>query len=100
MRPFVLAALIFIFETSALADHLAIVSHIRRQPVESSAIAAVGYSRKLRALEIEFRNGAIYRYSEVPARLYRELLAADSMARFYDEKIKFHFRSQHVRPRP
>ncbi len=35
-----------------------IVSHIRRQTIESRAIVAVGYSKRLQALEIEFHNGA------------------------------------------
>jgi hypothetical protein len=76
-----------------------IVSHIKREPVESSALASVGYSRHLHALEIEFRNGAIYRYLDLPASLYRDLMNADSKARFYDQNIRHKFRSVHVRPR-
>ncbi len=44
----------------------AIVSHIPRQPVESSAIAKIGYSKRRHILEIEFVNGAVYRYLNVP----------------------------------
>ncbi len=46
-------------------DARGIVSRIKREPVESTALASVGYSRRLHALEIEFKNGAIYRYLEV-----------------------------------
>ena len=74
-----------------------IVSRIKRFPVESSALAAVGYSKKLRALEIEFRNGAIYRYLEVKPSVYEELLNAPSKARFYDQNIRRKYRSFHVR---
>jgi hypothetical protein len=81
------------------AEPTAIVSHIKRVPVESSALATVGYSKKLRALEIEFRNGAIYRYLEVPLDVYDALLHAGSKARFYDENIRHRYRSQHVRAR-
>ena len=42
-------------------EPVGIVSRIKRVPVESTALATVGYSKRLRALEIEFRNGAIYR---------------------------------------
>ena len=77
----------------------AIVSHIRREHVASSAIAAIGYSRKLHALEIEFVNGAVYRYCDVPIALYRDLMAADSKARFYDKKIRARYRSFHVKSR-
>jgi len=36
-----------------------IVSHIKRAAVHSTALASAGYSKRLHALEIEFRNGAI-----------------------------------------
>jgi hypothetical protein len=77
----------------------AIISHIRREPVASSGIATVGYSKRLRALEIEFWNGGIYRYLDVPPSLYRDLLAAESKARFYNQNIRHKFKSLHVRPR-
>ncbi|MEY2493898.1 MAG: hypothetical protein QOJ45_390 [Verrucomicrobiota bacterium] len=76
-----------------------IISHISRDPVESRALAAVGYSKRLRALEIEFRNGAIYRYLEVSPPVYEALMNAPSKARFYDENIRGKFRWLHVRPR-
>jgi hypothetical protein len=76
-----------------------IVSHLQREPVQSTALASVGYSKRLHALEIEFRNGAIYRYLEVPAAVYRSLMNASSKARFYDENIRHKYRSLHVRRR-
>jgi hypothetical protein len=76
-----------------------IVSHIRRLPVDSTALAAVGYSRSLRALEIEFRNGAIYRYLNVNPSVYRDLMRSASKARYYDDNIRRKYRSLHVRPR-
>ena len=81
------------------SDPVGIVSRIRRVPVESTALATVGYSKRLRALEIEFRNGAIYRYLDVAPDVYEALLQARSKARFYDENIRHKFRSLHVRPR-
>ena len=76
-----------------------VVSRIKRIAVESTALAAVGYSRRLRALEIEFRNGAIYRYLEVEPSVYDDLLNAQSKARFYDHYIRHRYRSLHVRRR-
>jgi hypothetical protein len=77
----------------------AIVSHIPRERVDSTAIAAVGYSKRLQALEIEFRNGAVYRYFDVPITLYRRLMAADSKAHFYDKNIRARYHSVHVKAR-
>ena len=101
--PIALAAGFLFVATVILADPAprpaGIVSRIKRLPVESSALATVGYSKRLRALEIEFRNGAIYRYLDVDPPVYEALLNARSKARFYDENIRRKYRSLHVRQR-
>ena len=81
-------------------DSTAIVSHIQRQSVQSSGLAAVGYSKRRHILEIEFTNGAIYRYVEVPPSVHRDLMSAESKARFYDENVRGKYRSVHVRRNP
>jgi hypothetical protein len=80
-------------------DSQQIISHIPRQHVDSTAIAKVGYSKRRHVLEIEFANGAIYRYLDVPPSVYHDLISAGSKARFYDFNIKGKYRSLHVRPR-
>jgi hypothetical protein len=84
-------------EPSPSPDH--IISRIPRQAVQSTAIAKVGYSKRRHILEIEFVNGAVYRYFEVPTSVYRDLMSADSKARYYDFNIKGHFRSVSLRSR-
>src|SRR2546423_1057971 len=59
-----------------------ITSRIPREPVPSSAIAAVGYSKRLQILEIEFLNGAIYRYIGVPRSVHHNLMMAPSKAHY------------------
>jgi KTSC domain len=86
----------FSAEPSPAPDH--IISRIPRQPVQSTAIAKVGYSKRRRILEIEFVNGAVYRYLDVPPAVYRDLMSAESKARFYDFNIKGHYRSVLIRP--
>jgi hypothetical protein len=81
------------------SDSEQVLSHIPRQRVDSSAIAKVGYSKRRRVLEIEFVNGAIYRYLDVPSSVYRDLISAESKARFYDFNIKGKYRSARVQPR-
>lgn len=76
-----------------------IVSRIRRQSIESSALTSIGYSKRLHALEIEFRNGAIYRYLGVPAETYRQLSAASSKAQFYDLNVRGCYHCVRVKPR-
>src|SRR5436309_8372906 len=82
-------------EPSPAPNH--VVSRIPRQPVQSSAIAKVGYSKRRHILEIEFVNGAAYRYLEVPVTVYRDLMSSKSKARFYDSNIRGHYRSVVVR---
>ena len=84
-------------DPSPTQDH--ITSRIPRQSVQSTAIAKVGYSKRRHILEIEFVNGAVYRYFDVPVSMYRELMSAESKARFYDSNIKKHYRSALVRQR-
>ena len=76
-----------------------ITSHIPRQEVHSSAIAKVGYSKRRHILEIEFVNGAVYRYVDVPLSMYRDLVSVESKARLYDFNIRKHYRSALVRQR-
>jgi hypothetical protein len=73
---------------------------IKRQPVESSVLAAVGYDAEKRMLEIEFHSGAIYRYLEVPEEIHRGLLAAESKGHFFGANIRDKFRSERVKARP
>jgi hypothetical protein len=77
----------------------AITSHIPRERVQSRGIAEVGYSKRRHLLEIEFTNGAIYRYVDVPPSVYRDLISAESKARYYDSNIKRNYRSVRVRSR-
>ena len=84
-------------EPSPTPNH--ITSRIPRQPVQSTAIAKVGYSKRRHILEIEFVNGAVYRYFDVPLSVYHDLMSAESKARFYDSNIKKHYRSLLIRPR-
>ena len=76
-----------------------IISHIRRERVDSSALNSVGYSKRLHALEIEFHDGLVYRYKEVPVTLYRGLVAAESKARFYNRHVRGKYHCVRVKPR-
>ena len=79
--------------------HKVLISRIPHQRVESTGIASIGYSKRRHILEIEFVNGAVYRYLEVAPSVYRDLMTADSKARYYDTNIKGNYPSVRVRPR-
>ena len=62
-------------------------------PVElqSSSLAHVAYDRRRAILEVEFRDGATYRYTGVPLRAYRDLLQADSKGAYFNHHIRSRF---------
>jgi hypothetical protein len=62
-----------------------------REPVQSTAIAAIRYDPARKLLEIEFLTGRRYRYSRVPLPTYRAFMAAGSKGRFYNERIRDEF---------
>jgi len=61
---------------------------VDRLPVDSSNLAAVGYDPETRTLEIEFRNGRVYRYFDVPSDVYEELMAADTLGGYFNRNIR------------
>ncbi len=63
-----------------------------REPVSSSAIASVGYEPATLTLEIEFHSGSVYRFFDVPERVYREFVAADSKGTYFVEAIRDAYR--------
>jgi hypothetical protein len=94
---YLVALLLLSASAKATSEENAISSHIPRQPVESSVLATVGYSKRRHILEIEFSNGAIYRYVDVAPSVYRDLISSESKARYYDTNIKGNYRSVRIR---
>ncbi len=74
----------------------AIAWALERTPVVSSSIASVGYDAAARALEIEFRNGGLYRYRAVPREVFDGLISAASKGRFFIERIRGKFEFERV----
>lgn len=74
-----------------------ILSRIPRQPLDSSALLTVGYSKRLHALEIEFRDGSIYRYLDVPRVHHQNLLSAESKAGYYNRHLRGKYRCVRVK---
>jgi hypothetical protein len=67
---------------------------MKRQSVESSYLALIGYDAENEILEIEFNHGGVYQYFDVPKNVYEELMNADSHGQYFDRNIKkagYHF---------
>jgi hypothetical protein len=61
------------------------------ETVESDAIHAIGYDRKLQILELIFNSGSIYQYRDVPKEVYYGLMISDSKGQFFQDNIRGEF---------
>jgi KTSC domain len=70
---------------------------MRRARVQSSNIRSVGYDLDEHVLEIEFHNGGVYDYLDVPPEEALALLESDSLGRYLNAAIKPRYRYRPVR---
>jgi non-canonical purine NTP pyrophosphatase (RdgB/HAM1 family) len=69
---------------------------MQRIPVQSSDLVAVGYDDISQTLEIEFKEGRIYQYFEVPRDIHKGLLRAESPGTYFFSHINAYFRYRRV----
>jgi len=65
-------------------------------PVSSSNVASVGYDVDSATLQVEFLNGGVYQYFDVPENVYQGLVNADSVGKYLAAHIKGHYRYSKV----
>lgn len=62
---------------------------MERTPVKSKQIRSIGYDAITQNLTVEFHaHGALYVYSNVPYEVHAELMAAESIGKYFNAKIK------------
>lgn len=72
-------------------------SGMERTHVASSNIESVGYDKSNMILEVEFHNGGIYQYFNVPKKVYIELIKAPSHESYFMHEVKDKFKYQKVK---
>lgn len=60
---------------------------IKHHPVVSSNLHSAGYDKNSKTLEITFKNGATYTYSNVPQEMYEGIFQSDSPGNFVHKWI-------------
>jgi hypothetical protein len=65
-------------------------------PVSSSNVETIAYDEDSSTLQIEFKNGSIYQYFDVPANVFAELRNADSIGKYLAANIKGAYRYSKV----
>ena len=61
---------------------------MRMIPIDSTAISGVGYDSGQHILRLQYVNGRIYDYFELPSKIYEQLLKADSAGEFVNLEVK------------
>jgi hypothetical protein len=65
---------------------------MKRTSVISSNVAEVGYDPSTQTLEVQFKDGSIYQYFDVPQHVYEGLMSAASKGQYLNKEIKFNYR--------
>jgi hypothetical protein len=65
-------------------------------PIESSMFTAQAYDPDSRVLTVQFKNGAIHQYDDVPADKHFAFVGAQSPGRYFNEKIKSNHLSRKI----
>lgn len=63
-----------------------------RRSVPSSNLSSVGYDKSTETLEVQFHNGSVFHYHDVPAEIHGQLINARSVGSFFSSNIRNSFR--------
>ncbi len=69
---------------------------MNRESVTSSNLSSIGYDSATQTLEVEFSNGAVYQYFDVPSTVHEELMNAGSHGSYLNQNIKGSYRYARV----
>ncbi|MYC36737.1 MAG: KTSC domain-containing protein [Chloroflexi bacterium] len=65
---------------------------MNRTPVNSRSLASVGYDVDSMTLEVEFLDGQVYQYFDVPEFEHQSLMQADSHGTYFHANIRNTYR--------
>lgn len=69
---------------------------MNRKAVTSSNIASIGYDEDSQTLEVQFLDGSIYQYFDLPSHLNEGLMNASSHGQYLAQNIKGVYRYSKV----
>ena len=67
------------------------------QMVLSTEIEWIGYEQKNQMLQVEFIEGSVYQYHQVPETVYDEFLAAPSHGKYFEQSVKGQYEYRKIR---
>ena len=69
---------------------------MERQNVKSRILRSVGYNDSSKILEIEFQNGLVYQFLDVPPKVYADLIHSGEIGKFFTDKVRTRFRTKQI----
>lgn len=69
---------------------------MERRAVPSTHLRSVGYDRLRKVMEVEFKNGRIYTFEDVPEDMHKGLTEASSAGSYFNSVIKPKFQGKEV----
>lgn len=70
---------------------------MERKSIISSNLSSIGYDLSSSILEVEFKNGSIYQYFDVPESVYKKLMSAPSIGSYLNKHVKNGYRFKQVK---
>ncbi len=67
---------------------------MERVEVQSSNVKAISFHEG--TLEVEFKNGGVYRYQDVPGEVFERMKSATSVGRFFNSEIRGQYTSEKI----
>lgn len=64
------------------------ITLVVRRPVDSGAISSLEYLERSHTLEVEFKDGQVWRYSPIEASVVGEMLEAPSIGEYFNHHIR------------
>ena len=72
------------------------VIYLERLPVKSRILRSVGYDASTKILEIEFQNGLVYQFLNVPPKVSADLMRSDEIGKYFTDKVRSRFQTKQV----
>jgi hypothetical protein len=69
---------------------------MERVNVDSTSLESLGYDEDSETLEVEFKNGTLYQYFDVPRNVFEALRDAGSVGAYLASNVKGHYRFSRV----
>lgn len=69
---------------------------MNRLPVKSGNLKSMGYDPINLILEVEFHDGGVYQYYDVPPDMFKGLDLAESKGKYHHQFIKFRYKYKKV----